>query len=130
MADVSDGNALPKEAAQFLRVVKTREQLKSVAKRVKEQPDEIDKAEWDEIDNFLRTVYSAGNDMKAIAKGMYDPAKKTKADEDVKLLQNYIQAAQKPVKERNAAGFGLIAVKLDGLFADFFDALSDVPQDL
>lgn len=129
-ADVSDGNALPQGAAQFSRVIKVRAQLKSVAKRVTEQSSEIDKAEWDKIDDFLRTVYSAGEDMKMIAKGIYDPAKKTKADEDVKLLQNLVQASQKVVSKKDAAGFGVVAAKADGLFEDFLDMLRDVPDEL
>jgi len=116
--------------AAFQRVLKVREQLKSVAKRATEQPDEIDKKEWDEIDNFLRTVYSAGKDMKGITKGIYDPAKKKKAEESVELLQKLVQAAQKPVSKKDAAGFVFIATKADGLFEDFLDALSDVPADL
>mmetsp|Transcript_27727 Transcript_27727/g.49982 ORF Transcript_27727/g.49982 Transcript_27727/m.49982 type:complete len:202 (+) Transcript_27727:135-740(+) len=130
VADVSDGNVLPQGAAQFSRVIKVRAQLKSVAKRVTEQSDEIDKKEWDEIDNFLRTVYSAGEDMKVIGKGIYDPARKTKADADIKLLQGLVQVAQKPVKNKDAKGFGVVAAKADELFEDFFDALSDVPDEL
>lgn len=129
VADVSDGNALPQGAAQFSRVIKVRAQLKSVAKRVTEQPSEIDKAEWDKIDDFLRTVYSAGEDMKVIAKGI-DPDKKTKADTDIKNLQSLVQLAQKPVSNKDSAGFGVIATKADGLFGDFFDLLSDVPNEL
>ena len=130
VADVSDGNVLPQGAAQFSRVIKVRAQLKSVAKRVAEQSSEIDKKEWDKIDDFLRTVYSAGEDMKVIAKGMYDPDKKANAEKDIKLLQNLVQAAQKPVSKQDAAGFGLIAAKADGLFEDFFDLLRDVPDEL
>mmetsp|Transcript_9370 Transcript_9370/g.16302 ORF Transcript_9370/g.16302 Transcript_9370/m.16302 type:complete len:201 (+) Transcript_9370:78-680(+) len=130
VADVSDGNSLPQGAAQFSRVIKVRAQLQSVAKRVTEQSSEMDKAEWDKIDNFLRTVYSAGEDMKVIAKGIYDPAKKTKADADIKLLQNLVQAAQKPVSNKDSVGFGVVAKKADGIFEDFFDLLRDVPDEL
>ena len=130
MADVSDGNALPQGAAQFSRVLKVRAQLQSVSKRVTGQPSEIEKAEWDKIDDFLRTVYSAGEDMKAIAKGIYDPVKKTKADDDIKLLQSLVQVAQKPVSNRDAAGFGVVAAKADGIFEDFFDLLRDIPDEL
>ena len=129
-ADLSDGNALPEGMAQFNRVIKVRAQLKSVAKRVAENSDEIDKKEWDKIDEYLRTVYGAGNDMKVVAKGIFDPEKKTKADADIKLLQNLVQAAQKPVSKQDPVGFGVIATKLDGLFEEFFDLLSDVPADL
>ena len=130
LADVSDGNALPQGAAQFSRVIKVRSQLKSVAKRVAEQSSDMDNKEWDKIDEYLRTVYSAGNDMKEISKGMTDPSKKAKAEEDVKLLQGLVQAAQKPVSKKDAAGFGAIANKADSLFEDFFDQLRDVPDEL
>jgi hypothetical protein len=130
VADVSDGNALPQGAAQFSRVLKVRSQLQSVAKRVTEEPSEIDKVEWSKIDDFLRTVYSAGEDMKVIAKGIYDPAKKAKADEDIKLLQSLVQVAQKPVAKQDAAGFGVVAAKADVLFEDFFDLLRDIPDEI
>ena len=129
LAVVGEGS-LPEGAAQFSRVIKVRAQLKSVAKRVTDQPDEVTKEEWSKIDEFLRTVYSAGNDMKVIAKGIYDPAKKEKADEDIKLLQKVVQAAQKPVAAKDAAGFAAIATKADGLFEDFLDLLRDVPDEL
>jgi hypothetical protein len=130
VADVSDGNALPQGALQFSRVIKVRAQLNSVAKRVADQPSEIDKAEWDKIDEFLRTVYSAGEDMKVIAKGIYEPAKKTKADEDIKLLQSLVQVAQKPVSNKDSAGFAVVAAKVDDLFGDFLDLLRDIPDEL
>jgi len=129
-ADLSDGNALPEGMAQFTRVLKVRVQLQAVAKRVTENPDEIDKKEWDKIDDFLRTVYSAGQDMKVVSKGIFDPVKKKQADEDIKTLQNLVQAAQKPVSKKDAAGFGFIANKADGLFGDFLEQLSDVPDEL
>jgi len=130
VADVSDGNVLPQGAAQLSRVIKVRAQLKSVTKRVAENSSEIDKKEWDEIDNFLRTVYSAGEDMKVMSKGIFDPSKKTKANESIKLLQGLVQLAQKPISNKDATGFGALAQKADGAFEDFFDALSDVPDEI
>lgn len=121
---------LPEGAAQFSRVIKVKAQLKSVAKRVAEQPDDITKEEWDKIDEFLRTVYSAGNDMKVISKGIFDPTKKAQAEEDIKLLQKLVQAAQKPVAQKDVKGFSTIATKTDGLFEDFLDQLRDVPDEL
>jgi len=96
---------------------------------VTEQTSDIDKKEWDKIDDFLRTVYSAGDDMKVIIKTM-DPSKQSKAEEDVKLLQKVAQAAQGPVSKKDAEGFGTIAAKADALFEDFFDLLRDVPDEL
>lgn len=126
----SGEGGLPEGAAQFSRVIKVKAQLQSVAKRVSEQPDEITKEEWDKIDDFLRTVYSAGNDMKFISKGIYDPSKKEKADEDIKLLQKVVQAAQKPVSQKDGKGFSAIATKADSLFEDFLDQLRDIPDEL
>merc|ERR1712194_720696 len=123
VADVSDGNVLPQGAAQLSRVIKVRSQLKRVAKRVAENPTEIDTKEWSELDNFLRTVYSAGEDMKVMAKGIYDPAKKSQADAAIKILQSVVQLAQKPISKKDAAGFEVLAQKSDGAFEDFFGAL-------
>lgn len=105
--------------------------LQSVAKRVAEHSDEIDKKEWDKIDDFLRSVYSAGEDMKFISKtSIFEPAKKEKADADIKLLQKVVQAAQGPVSKKDPVGFGTIATKADALFEDFFDLLRDVPDEI
>ena len=101
----------------------------SVAKRVAEQSSEIDQKEWGKIDDFLRTVYSAGDDMKAIAKTM-DASKQPKAEEDYKLLQKLAQAAQGPVSKKDAEGFVTIAGKADRLFEDFLDLMSDVPDEI
>mmetsp|Transcript_15818 Transcript_15818/g.30999 ORF Transcript_15818/g.30999 Transcript_15818/m.30999 type:complete len:198 (+) Transcript_15818:83-676(+) len=131
LADVSDGNSLPQGAAQFSRIIKVRAQLKSVAKRVTEQSDDVTKEEWDKIDDFLRTVYSAGEDMKVISKSsIFDPTKKAKAEEDIKLLQKVVQAGQGPVSKKDSAGFGAVASKADDLFEDFLDLLRDVPDEL
>lgn len=100
-----------------------------MTKRVTEQSSDIDKKEWDKIDDFLRTVYSSAEDMKVIARSM-DPAKYSKAEEIVKLLQKLAQAAQGPVSKRDAEGFGSIATKADKLFEDFLDLLRDVPDEI
>ena len=59
-----------------------------------------------------------------------DPDKKTKADTDIKNLQSLVQLAQKPVSNKDSAGFGVIAAKADSLFGEFFDLLSDIPDEL
>lgn len=38
-------------------------------------------------------MYAGGDDMKEIAKGIYDPEKKKKAQEDIQQLQKYAKAA-------------------------------------
>ena len=94
-----------------------------------EQSSDIEKKEWDKIDDFLRTVYSSGEDMKVIARSM-DPAKSSKAEDIAKLLQKLAQAAQGPVSKRDAEGFGAISTKADKLFEEFFSLLSDIPDEI
>mmetsp|Transcript_18997 Transcript_18997/g.22845 ORF Transcript_18997/g.22845 Transcript_18997/m.22845 type:complete len:187 (+) Transcript_18997:106-666(+) len=128
-ADLSDGNTLPKGAAQFSRVVNIKADLANVYKRVSEHADEIDEKEWDNIGGFLRKLYSAGEDMKGVAKGM-TPDKKAKAEEGVKLLQKYAKAGEVPVNKQDAKGFLAVLDKETVLLNDFFDLLSDVPDEI
>mmetsp|Transcript_22803 Transcript_22803/g.31912 ORF Transcript_22803/g.31912 Transcript_22803/m.31912 type:complete len:187 (-) Transcript_22803:472-1032(-) len=128
-ADVSDGNTLPPGAAQFSRVVNIKADLANVYKRVSEHADEIDEKEWDNIGGFLRKLYSAGEDMKGVAKGM-TADKKAKAEEGVKLLQKYAKAGEVPVNKQDAKGFLAVLDKETGLINDFFDLLSDVPDEI
>jgi hypothetical protein len=41
-----------------------------------------------------------------------------------------VQVAQKPVSNKDSAGFGVVAAKADELFEDFFDLLRDIPDEL
>jgi hypothetical protein len=69
--------------------------------------------------------------MKAFAKtSIFDPEKKKKADEDVKLLQKLAQAGDALVSKQDAAAYATILKKSDALLEDFFDLLRDVPDEL
>lgn len=128
-ADVSDGNALPTGAAQFSRLVRLKKDLGGVIKRVTEKADEIDKKEWDNLQEFLRILYKGSDDMKAITKvSVYDPEKKKKAEEDIKLLQKFTQLGDNPVTKQDAAGLADILKKCDLILDNFFDLLRDVPD--
>lgn len=130
-ADVSDGNALPAGAAQFSRLVRLKKDLGGVIKRVTEKADEIDKKEWDNLQEFLRILYKGSDDMKAINKNsIYDPAKKKKADEDIKLLQKFTQLGDNPVTKQDAPGLADILKKCDLILDNFFDLLRDVPDEI
>lgn len=130
-ADVSDGNSLPEGAAQFSRLIRLKGDLISVTKRVTEHADEIDKKEWDNLSDFLRFVYKGGEDMKGIAKStIYDPEKKKKADEDIKLLQKLAQAGDGTVSKEDAAAYGVLTKKATSILDDFFDLLRDVPDEI
>jgi hypothetical protein len=129
-ADVSDGNALPKGAAQFSRLVNTRNNVKIVEKRVAQKASEIDQKEWDNIGGFIRKLYGAGDDMKDIAKGIYDPEKKAKAEDDIKQLQKYAKAAEGPVNKKDAEAFVAVMNKCEDLLDNFFELLQDVPDEI
>jgi len=130
-ADVSDGNALPTGAQQFSRLVRLKSDLGGVIKRVTEKADEIDKKEWDNLQEFLRILYKGSDDMKAITKNsIYDPAKKKKAEEDIKLLQKFTQLGDNPVTKQDAPGLADILKKCELILDNFFDLLRDVPDEI
>lgn len=90
----------------------------------------MDKKEWDNISQFLRQIYAVGDDMKSIAKGIYDPTKQKKAVEDGESLKKYAKAADVPVSKQDGNGFLTVAAKMDDLLEDFLVQLSDVPDEL
>ena len=68
--------------------------------------------------------------MKVVAKTIYDPAKKKKAEEDIKALQKLAQAGDIPVSKEDAQGFKTVLEKSSLVIEDFFDLLRDVPDEL
>merc|ERR1711957_591180 len=125
------GNSLPDGAAQFSRLIRLQKDLKGVIKRVTENADEIDKKEWDNIQEFLRILYKGSDDMKFIAKAsIYDPEKKKKADEDVKLLQKFVQLGDGPVTKQDAKGLSDILKKCGLILENYLGLLQDVPDEI
>jgi hypothetical protein len=129
-ADVSDGNTLPKGAAQFNRVLRLRSDLQAVAKRASEGGSDIDDKEWDNIGKFLRAAYAVGEDMKAIAAGVADPDKQKRALEDVDLMRKFARAGDVSVAKKEPAKLVVVLEKMRLLVSDFLDSLSDVPDEL
>lgn len=129
-ADVSDGNILPAGAAEFSRVVKMKEKWIAVGKRVKSADSKIDEKEWDNILRDLRGVYNAGDDMKGVAKGMSDPSKKKRGNEIVATLRNQAQAGEAPIQKKDLDAFLAVHKKTTALIDEFFDLLSDVPDEI
>jgi len=130
-AEVSAGTSLPDGAAQFSRLIRLQKDLAAVIKRVAENADEIDKKEWDNIQEFLRIVYKGSDDMKFISKAsIYDPEKKKKAEEDIKLLQKFAQLGDNPVSKQDAKGVEGILKKCQLVLENYLDLLRDVPADL
>jgi hypothetical protein len=68
--------------------------------------------------------------MKAVATGIADPDSKNRAMEDISQLKRYAQAGDVSVSRQDPAGFLAVLDKMIGLVDDFFDALSDIPDEL
>ena len=103
---------------------------KGVTTRVVEHADEIDSKEWGALNDFNRILYKGGEDMKVVSKTIYDPAKKKKAEEDIKLLQKLAQAGDIPVSKQDAEGLKVILQKSTLVIDDFFELLRDVPDEI
>ncbi|GKY95052.1 hypothetical protein MPSEU_000469500 [Mayamaea pseudoterrestris] len=129
-ADVADGNVLPQGAAQFSRVLRLKSDLQGVKRRVVTGGELIGKPEWDNISRFLRTAYSTGDDMKAVAGGVADPERKRRALTDVDLVRQYAQAGEIPVSKKSPEGLVPVLEKMSALVDDFLDALSDIPDEI
>jgi len=68
--------------------------------------------------------------MKDIAKGIFDPEKKSKANDDIKQLQKYAKAAEGPVNKQEGDAFVAIMKKCEDIIDDFFELLRDVPDEI
>jgi len=68
--------------------------------------------------------------MKAVALGIADADKKNQALDDISKLKKYAQAADVTVSKQDADAFLDIAGKIGALLDDFFDCLSDVPDEI
>jgi hypothetical protein len=89
----------------------------------------MDKTEWNNVGGFLRKVYAVGDDMKSIAGG-FDAEKKAKAAALVEDLKKYSKAADAPTGSQDGPQFLAYSKKIVGIFDDFLDLLSDVPDEL
>jgi hypothetical protein len=91
---------------------------------------EIDKAEWDNIAKFLRSAYATGDDMKGVASNISNPDNKKRALEDIEQIKTYAQAGDFSVSKKDGPGFVAVADKMQALVNDFFDSLSDIPDEI
>lgn len=68
--------------------------------------------------------------MKAVAAGIASPDNKKRALQDADQLKKYAQAGDISVNKKDGPGFVAVADKLQELVSDFFDSLSDVPDEI
>ena len=68
--------------------------------------------------------------MKKVANGIVNPDNKKVALTCVEQIRKYAQAADISASKQDAAGLAAILDKVVLLVNDFFDALSDVPDEL
>jgi hypothetical protein len=106
--------------------------MQDVVKRLTTATEgDIDKKEWDNIGKFLRTIYStAENDMKFVAKGVFNPANQKQALNDAEEVKKYAQAGDVSASKQDATRLASILIKIGELVDDFFESLSDVPDEL
>jgi len=130
-ADISDGNTLPKGAAQFNRMVRAKGDLLSVYNRVAKSSSEMDKKEWDNVGQFLRKLYGvAENDMKDIANTMPDPAKRKRGLQLVDDMKRTAKAGDGPAGAQNASEFLKYDQKIVSILNEFMELLQDVPDEI
>lgn len=92
---------------------------------------EIDKTEWDNIGKFLRTVYSiAENEMKVVAKGIFNPDNQKQALKDAEEIKKYSQAGDVSVSKQDNLRLASILTKISELMDDFLESLSDIPDEI
>ena len=87
--------------------------------------------EWDNIGQFLRTVYKTGDeDMVAVAKSIKNADSYASAMASIDKLKTYARAGDVSVNKKDGPGFVAVVEKMQGLVNDYFDALIDIPEEL
>ena len=128
-ADVSDGTSLPEGALQFSRAVKARSDWDAIGQTVDSRGKEMSKDEWEGVMSFLRKLYSVGEDMKGIAKGM-DVGKKKQAEALIGEFQTIVKTADGAARGQDREAFMILYKKSAVCLDDFFALLQDVPDEI
>mmetsp|Transcript_11358 Transcript_11358/g.14837 ORF Transcript_11358/g.14837 Transcript_11358/m.14837 type:complete len:188 (-) Transcript_11358:53-616(-) len=129
LADVSDGNTLPEGALQFSRALKAKSDWEEIGKTVSTRGSELSKDEWEGVMGFLRKLYSVGDDMKGISKGM-DPTKKKEAEKLIADFQTVIKTADGAARGKDPNAFMILQKKSAEDLENFFLLLQDVPDEI
>ena len=74
--------------------------------------------EWDGVSNFLRQVYSTGDDMKDMAAGVASADNQKRALDDIEQLRKYSRAADVSVNKKDGPGVVAICDKMFDLVGD------------
>jgi hypothetical protein len=106
-----------------------RNPFQSVKKRLAENGAKLDKKEWLNVGGFLRRIYAETDDLKAVGGGL-SPDKKKQGAEIAEQIRKYSKAGEAPINAQDASAVINILDKCDGLFSDFLDLLSDVPDEI
>merc|ERR1712071_615384 len=104
MADVSDGNTLPQGTLQFSRALKAKSDWEEIATSVRTRGAEVTKDEWEGVMSYLRKLYTVGDDLKAISKGM-DATKKKEADRLISEFQTSVKSADITARNKDVDAF-------------------------
>ena len=92
---------------------------------------EIDDNEWNNIGLFLRSTYqTADGDMKGVANGIYNPDNRQVALKAVEKIKKVSQASDAFARKRDATALAGMIKQVQQAETEFFDSLSDVPDEL
>lgn len=130
VADVSDGNQLPDGAAQFSRLLNTKNNIATLKSRIQDKNIELNKKEWDNIGQYLRRLYQASEDMKSVAISIYDPEKKKAAVKSIEEVKKYSKAGEASVNNQDPEGIVVILDKVDAIINEFLELLRDIPDEI
>mmetsp|Transcript_3308 Transcript_3308/g.6733 ORF Transcript_3308/g.6733 Transcript_3308/m.6733 type:complete len:200 (+) Transcript_3308:2-601(+) len=128
LAEVSAGTSLPDGANQFSRVLKSKAEVADVVKSLSSSSP-VDADQWKTLQLYIRKLYSVGDDMLFVGKGL-DKDKKAEAEKIVNKFRTDVKAADKPAREQNVGEFKELMVMADSGLSSFLDLLQDVPDEI
>ena len=97
--------------------------------RLASSPGDIDQKEWSNIGGFLRRIYAEADDMKSVANSQ-SPDKKQQALEIAEQLRKYSKGGESSINEQDAKALSAVLDKCNSLLQEFFDLLSDIPDEI
>ena len=116
---------MPSGARQFAAVVRAQKDWAAVATRVKS--GEASDEEWKNIQLYLRKLYSVGDDMTSMAKGL-PGSSQASALELIKDFKNVVKESDPLVVAKNVDGFLAVQNKTAKQLDDFLAFFQDVPD--
>lgn len=127
----SGEGGLPEAARQFDNVVRSQKGWESLGSRIEKggKAGDITNEEWKNVQLYLRQLYTAGDDMAGMAKGLSKDKQGTAA-ELIKSFKATVKKADDPAAAKDAAGLRAAQKVSSAQLADFLALFQDVPDEL